>query len=139
MTDTPERPPDGSEPNQLEPGQRLPATRPPATPAPTERFTSPPAMRKFELTPERAAQVVRQSSNARWVGFLAVVVVILFVALYWFYELGAPLGLTQSRLAQEITAQQVTKVERGYNVYQANCARCHGKQTSSSSTLMRIT
>lgn len=128
MTDTPGRPPDGSEPDQLEPGQRLPATRPPATPAPTERFTSPPALRKFELTPERAAQVVRQSSNARWVGFLAVVVVILFVALYWFYELGAPLGLTTSRLTQEITAQQVTKVERGYNVYQANCARCHGKQ-----------
>ncbi len=128
MTDTPGRPPDGTDSEQLEPGQRLPATRPPATPAPTERFTSPPALRKFELTPERAAQVVRQSSNARWVGFLAVVVVILFVALYWFYELGAPLGLTQPRLAQEINAQQVTKVERGYNVYQANCARCHGKQ-----------
>jgi mono/diheme cytochrome c family protein/plastocyanin len=62
------------------------------------------------------------------VGFLAVVVVILFVALYWFYELGAPLGLSQPRLSQEITAQQVTKVERGYNVYQANCARCHGAQ-----------
>ena len=128
MTDTPGRPPDGTDSEQLEPGQRLPATRPPATPAPTERFTSPPALRKFELTPERAAQIVRQSSNARWVGFLAVVVVILFVALYWFYELGAPLGQTQPRLAQEITAQQVTKVERGYNVYQANCARCHGKQ-----------
>jgi mono/diheme cytochrome c family protein/plastocyanin len=121
MTDTPGREPEGSEPEQ-----RLPATRPPALPAPVERFTSPPALRKFELTPERAAQVVRQSSNARWVGFLAVVVTILFVALYWFYELGAPLGLTQSRLSQEITAQQVSKVERGYNVYQANCARCHG-------------
>ena len=121
MTDTPGREPEGSEPEQ-----RLPATRPPATPAPVERFTSPPALRKFELTPERAAQVVRQSSNARWVGFLAVVVVVLFVALYWFYELGAPLGLSEPRLSQEITAQQVTKVERGYNVYQANCARCHG-------------
>ncbi len=121
MTDTPGREPEGDEPEQ-----RLPATRPPSTPAPVERFTSPPALRKFELTPERAAQVVRQSSNARWVGFLAVVVVILFVALYWFYELGAPLGITEPRLSQEITAQQITKVERGYNVYQANCARCHG-------------
>jgi mono/diheme cytochrome c family protein/plastocyanin len=125
MTDTPGREPAGDEP---EPGSRLPATRSPADVAPVERFTSPPSIRSVELTPERAAQVVRQSSNARWVGFLAVVVVILFVALYWFYELGAPLGLTQPRLKAEITAQQITKVERGYNVYQANCARCHGAQ-----------
>ena len=125
MTDTPGREPAGDEP---EPGSRLPATRSPAEIAPVERFTSPPSIRSVELTPERAAQVVRQSSNARWVGFLAVVIVILFVALYWFYELGAPLGLTEPRLKAEITAQQVTKVERGYNVYQANCARCHGAQ-----------
>ena len=51
----------------------------------------PPSVRAVELTPERAAQVVRQSSNARWVGFLGVVVVILFITIYWFYEL-APLG-----------------------------------------------
>jgi len=125
MTDTPGREPAGPEP---EPEQRLPATRPPAEVAPVERFTSPPSIRAVELTPERAAQVVRQSSNARWIGFLAVVIVILFVALYWFYELGAPLGLTEPRLKAEITAQQITMVERGYNVYQANCARCHGKQ-----------
>jgi mono/diheme cytochrome c family protein/plastocyanin len=123
MTDTPGPGPEGHEP---EPEQRLPATRPPAVPAPVERFTSPPSVRAVELTPERAAQVVRQSSNARWVGFLAVVVVILFVAIYWFYELGAPAGLTESRLGAEATAQQVTAVERGYNVYEANCARCHG-------------
>jgi plastocyanin/mono/diheme cytochrome c family protein len=125
MTDTPGREPAGNEP---EPGSRLPATRPPAEVAPVERFTSSPSIRAVELTPERAAQVVRQSSNARWVGFLAVVIVILFVALYWFYELGAPLGLTEPRLKAEITAQQITKVERGYNVYEANCARCHGTQ-----------
>ena len=123
MTDTPGRAPEGHEP---EPEQRLPATRPPAVPAPVDRFTSAPSVRAVELTPERAAQVVRQSSNARWVGFLAVVVVILFVAIYWFYELGAPLGLTESRLGAETDAQQVTAVERGYNVYEANCARCHG-------------
>jgi len=125
MTDTPGREPERHEP---EPEQRLPATRPPAEVAPVERFTSPPSIRAVEFTPERAAQVVRQSSNARWVGFLAVVVVILFVALYWFYELGAPLGLTEPRLEAEITAQQVTAVERGYLVYEANCARCHGAQ-----------
>lgn len=116
MSDTPER----------EPEQRLPVPRPPVEPAPVERFSSPPSTRSVELTPERAAQVVRQSSNARWVGFLAVVVVILFVAIYWFYELGGPLGLTEPRLDAEAAAQQVTKVERGYLIYEANCARCHG-------------
>jgi mono/diheme cytochrome c family protein/plastocyanin len=117
MTDQPGR----------EPEQRLPVPRPEAQPpAPVERFTSSPATRQVELSPERAAQIVRQSSNARWVGFLAVVVVVLFVALYWFYELGAPLGITQSRLQAEVDAQQVTEVTRGYNIYQANCARCHG-------------
>lgn len=131
MSDTPGREPARLEPEppeQSPPEQRLPATRPPVVPAPVERFTSPPAVRAFELTPERAAQVVRQSSNARWVGFLAVVVVILFVAIYWFYELGLPLGISQPRLESEVNAQQVTSVERGYNVYEANCARCHGKQ-----------
>jgi plastocyanin len=122
MTDTPGRPPEGTEPEQ-----RLPAVREQVEIVPADRFTSPPSIRKLEFTPERAAQVVRQSANARWVGFLAVVVIILFVSLYWFYELGAPAGLTKARLATELDAQQVAKVERGYNIYEANCARCHGK------------
>jgi mono/diheme cytochrome c family protein/plastocyanin len=119
MSDTPELPPGG------EPEQRLPVPRPPAEVAPVERFTSPPPVRSVELTPERAAQVVRSSSNARWVGFLAVVVVVLFITIYWFYEL-APLGFREPRLDAEAAAQQVTSVERGYNLYEANCARCHG-------------
>jgi mono/diheme cytochrome c family protein/plastocyanin len=123
MTDTPGRPPEGSEPEQ-----RLPAVREPVEVVPADRFTSPPSIRKLEFTPERAAQVVRQSANARWVGFLAVVVILLFVSLYWFYELGAPGGLTTARQAMEIDAQQVAKVERGYNIYEANCARCHGEK-----------
>jgi mono/diheme cytochrome c family protein/plastocyanin len=108
-----------------EPEERLPVPRPPAEVAPVERFTSAPSVRAVELTPERAAQVVRQSSNARWVGFLGVVVVILFITVYWFYEL-APFGIRQPRLEAEAAAQQVTSVERGYNLYEANCARCHG-------------
>ena len=119
MSDTPELPP-GDEPEQ-----RLPVPRPPAEVAPVERFTSPPPTRSVELTPERAAQVVRSSSNARWVGFLAVVVVVLFITIYWFYEL-APFGFREPRLDAEAAAQQVTSVERGYNLYEANCARCHG-------------
>jgi cytochrome c553 len=116
MSDTPER----------EPEQRLPVPRPPAEAAPVERFTSPPSARPVELSPERAAQVVRQSSNARWVGFLGVVVVILFITIYWFYEI-APFGLREPRLDAEAASQQVISVERGYNLYQANCARCHGE------------
>jgi mono/diheme cytochrome c family protein/plastocyanin len=115
MADTPGR----------EPEQRLPIPRPPAESAPVERFTSPPSARSFELSPERAAQVVRQSSNARWVGFLVTVIVALFIAVYWFYELG-PLGISEPRLDAEAASQQVIAVERGYNLYQANCARCHG-------------
>jgi mono/diheme cytochrome c family protein/plastocyanin len=112
--------------DELDPQQRLPATRPQEDEAPVERFTAAPSVLKVDLPPERAAQIVRQSSNARWVSFLAVVIVVLFVALYWFYELGGPLGLTESRLEAEADAQQVTRVERGYNIFQANCARCHG-------------
>jgi mono/diheme cytochrome c family protein/plastocyanin len=93
---------------------------------PAERFSAPPAIHKFELSPERAAKIVRQSANARWVAFLAIAITVLFLVIYYFYELGAPLGITEARLDKELTAQQVVKVERGYNLYQANCARCHG-------------
>ena len=116
MTDQPGR----------EPEQRLPVPRPPAQPAPAERFTAPPAVHSFALTPERAAGIVRQSASARWVGFLAVCVVVLFVVIYYFYELGLPGGLSESRQASEANAQFVTSVERGYDLYQANCAQCHG-------------
>ncbi len=103
MTDTPDR----------EPETRLPARRPPAEPAPVERFSAPPSAHRFELTPERAAKIVRQSSSARWVGFLAVVVVALFVILYYFYELGLPGGLSKPRLEMSADQQQVVAVERG--------------------------
>ena len=100
----------GHEPEERLPApeERLPATRPESEVAPVERFSSLPSTRSVELTPERAAQVVRSSSNARWVGFLAVIVVVLFVAIYWFYELGAA-WLDQSRLEAETDAQQVTR------------------------------
>ena len=106
--------------------RQLPATRPDAQPAPATRFSAPPSAHAFELTPERAAGIVRQSASARWVGFLAVLVVVLFVIIYYFYELGIPGVPDSSRLSKEVTAQQVTAVERGYNIYQANCSRCHG-------------
>ena len=122
MTDQPELPP------PADPGQRLPARRPDAQPAPVERFTAPPSAHNFELTPERAAGIVRQSASARWIGFLVTLVIVLFVIVYYFYELGVPGVPNSDRLTKEIDAQAVTSVERGYNIYEANCARCHGAQ-----------
>ena len=123
MTDQPGRPPE----------ERLPAPLPDESrvPAPADRFTAPPAIHRTAFTPERAAGIVRQSASARWAGFLAVTVVSLFVIGYYFYEttgFGGLFGVLpdQARLVDEEERQQVVSVERGYNVYQANCARCHG-------------
>ena len=47
--------------------------------------------------------------------------------IYYFYELAASRSSTpQPRLEAEESLQAVIAVERGYNLYQANCARCHG-------------
>jgi mono/diheme cytochrome c family protein/plastocyanin len=108
------------------PEQRLPVPREPADVTPAERFTAPPQAHAFGLTPERAAKIVRQSSNARWVAFLAVTLIALFVILYYFYELGVPGVANTSRMEKEAAAQQVTDVERGAKLFQANCSRCHG-------------
>jgi len=114
-----------------EPEQRLPAPRPDAdrVPARADRFTAAEQVHATGgLTPERAAKIVRQSGNARWTAFLAVTVVALFVIVYYFYETGLPYGITTPRLDQQADLQQVTSIERGYNLFQANCARCHGAQ-----------
>jgi mono/diheme cytochrome c family protein/plastocyanin len=118
MTDQPGRPPE----------ERLPAPRPQSAPEPASRFSAPPSAHRQDLTPERAARIVRQSANARLFGFLAVVVVSLFVIGYYFYELGLPGGLSTPRLDTAAAAQQVTAVQRGYNIFQANCAQCHGAE-----------
>jgi len=114
-----------------EPERRLPARRPSSEPVPSrsaDRFTAPRSTRAIGgLTSERAAKIVRQSGDARWVAFLGVTVVALFVIIYYFYEIaGIPVVTPQARLQAEESAQAVTAVERGYNLYQANCARCHG-------------
>ncbi len=112
------------------PERQLPARRPDSAVAPTrsaDRFTAPRQTRAIGgLTSERAARIVRQSGDARWVAFLGVVVVALFVIVYYFYELGVPIINTTPRLEAQDQLQQVTAVERGYNLYEANCARCHG-------------
>ncbi|MGZ6269761.1 MAG: cupredoxin domain-containing protein, partial [Candidatus Limnocylindrales bacterium] len=107
--------------------QRLPVPRPPAS-GPVERFSAPPAAHTVGLSSDRAAAIVRQSSNARWVAFLAILVVVVFVILYYFYDLGFPGISGSSRLTKEVGAQQVASVERGYKLFEANCARCLGAQ-----------
>jgi mono/diheme cytochrome c family protein/plastocyanin len=117
----------GGQPGR-DPEERLPARRPPvAPPAPAERFSAPSSTHQTGgLTPARTGQIVRQSGNARWISFLGVTVVALFLIAYYFYETGLPFGLSQPRLEAQATVQQVTAVEEGYNLFQANCARCHG-------------
>jgi len=112
------------------PERPLPARRPASEVEPTrsaDRFTASRQTRAIGgLTSERAAKIVRQSGDARWVAFLGVVIVALFVIVYYFYELGVPIINTTPRLQAQDDLQQVTAVERGYNLYEANCARCHG-------------
>jgi len=117
------------------PEERLPARREPSEVAPpsevaqsTERFTAHPSAHKSGLSPERAAKIVTQSASARWVAFLAVSIVALFVIVYYFYDLGVPGVANSSRLEKEVAAQQVTDVTAGYKLFEANCARCHGAQ-----------
>lgn len=115
----------GSGPSRERP---LPVPRPTTDVAPAERFTAAPPIHRTSLSPERAAQIVRQSASARWVGFLATLIVVVFVILYYFYDLGIPGIANTSRLTAEANAQAVTSVEKGYNIFEANCARCHGAQ-----------
>ena len=83
--------------------ERLPATRPAATQLSAERFTAaPPIKANAGLTPGargrdrppvRRARAGSASSRS--------IIVSLFIVGYCFYELGAPLGLSQPRLAAE--------------------------------------
>jgi mono/diheme cytochrome c family protein/plastocyanin len=115
----------GGRPERPLPARRQPDDIVPARPV--ERFTAPRQTRAIGgLTTERAAKIVRQSGDARWVAFLGLVIVALFVLVYYFYELGTPILNTTPRMEAQDQLQQVTSVERGYNLYEANCARCHG-------------
>ena len=108
------------------PEQRLPVPREPAEVTPAERFTAPPQAHTIGLSAERAAKIVRQSGSSRWVAFLVVSLIAIFVIGYFFYELGVPGIEGSSRMEKETAAQQVTDVERGAALYTANCSRCHG-------------
>ena len=57
------------------------------------------------LTEERAAQIVKQSGNARNIAFLAFLLLAVFIPVYWFYALGVPaLGISGRAVFQLIRA-----------------------------------
>ena len=120
MTDGPDERPEGRLPVPREPAEVAPATE--------ERFTAHPTAHRVGLSPERAAKIVTQSASARWVAFLAVSIVAIFVIVYYFYDLGVPGVADSSRLGKEVAVEQVTDVTAGYKLFEANCARCHGAQ-----------
>jgi len=93
-----------------------------------ERFAAPETAHTIGLSEERAAQIVRQTGNARAIAFLAILVIALFIPVYWFYDLGVPAVADTSRLAKESQAQQVTAIQAGEQLFLSNCARCHGDQ-----------
>jgi mono/diheme cytochrome c family protein len=90
-----------------------------------DRFDAGEQAHTVGLTEERAAQIVKSSGNARMIAFLGVLLFVLFIPLYWLYDIGLPVIGFQGRLANEGDAQYVTDVKRGYALYLANCARCH--------------
>jgi mono/diheme cytochrome c family protein len=106
------------------------APREPSLPATTdstlpERFYAGDQAHTVGLTEERAAQIVKQSSNARMVAFLAALVFVLFIPIYWLYAIGLPVLGLPGQLEKEGEGQYVVDVKRGYALYLANCARCH--------------
>ena len=106
---------------------QAPAPTPSASLAP-ERFSAGERAHVVGLTEERSAEVVRQSGNARKVAFLAFLIIAIFIPVYWFYDLGIPALGVEGRMEQAAKEQFVTDVERGYALYLANCARCHGPE-----------
>ena len=116
------------DPEDDQPDDRALTPSPEAERRAVERFSSSPRTRMVGLTEERGAQIVRQSGNARNAVFLAILLIALFIPVYWFYENGIPALGTGSRLEQEGEVQYVHDVARGYDLYLANCARCHGDE-----------
>jgi len=104
--------------------------REPALPAPStveaDRFSAGDQAHTVGLSEERAAAVVRQSGNARMVAFLGVLLFVLFIPVYWLYDIGLPVIGVEGRLPKEEQQQYVTDVARGHALFLANCARCHG-------------
>ena len=105
------------------PEDRVPAVRPDVAPVRRDRLSAAPTAHRMGLSGERAAQIVRQSGSARWVAFIGVSLIALFVIGYYFYDLGFPGIAGSSRLEKAQQDQVVTDVANGYALFEANCAR----------------
>jgi mono/diheme cytochrome c family protein/uncharacterized cupredoxin-like copper-binding protein len=92
------------------------------------RFSAGEQAHTVGLTEARATQIVKQSGNARMIAFLATLLIVLFVPLYWLYDIGLPVVGFGGRLGDTTQDQYVTDVSRGYALFLANCARCHGPE-----------
>ena len=92
------------------------------------RFSAGEQAHTIGLTEQRATQIVKQSGNGRSIAFLATLLIVLFIPLYWLYDIGLPVVGFGGRLDAEEQQQYVTDVSRGYALFLANCARCHGAQ-----------
>jgi mono/diheme cytochrome c family protein/uncharacterized cupredoxin-like copper-binding protein len=116
----------------------------PSAPVPTaeqisvERFSAGPRTHTVGLTEDRAAQIVKQSSNARNIAFLAILLVGIFIPVYWFYALGVPALGISGQLSATANEQYVTDVERGYALFLANCARCHSSDANPGDGLGKV-
>jgi mono/diheme cytochrome c family protein len=118
-------------PRPDEPSAVVPAREgAPAAPRPPgeERFRAGEQAHTVGLDEQRSAQIVRQSSNARFAAFLGTLILVLFIPLYWIYDIGIPPLDVSGRMTAEEQQQYVTDVSRGYALFLANCARCHGDQ-----------
>ena len=107
--------------------QQLPVPSEKAS-TPVPRLSSPSQIQTHGLTAERAAKIVNQSGSSRMAALLGIAIVTLFVIVYAFYDQGLPGVTGSSRLDVAKHEQYLESVKRGYNLYEANCARCHGEQ-----------
>ena len=98
----------------------------PANAPADERFSAGAQAHTVGLSEERVAKIVKQSGNARMYAFLAALFLVLFIPIYWLYDIGLPVIGVNGRLGNEASVQQVTDISKGYALFLANCARCHG-------------
>jgi len=114
-------------PRPEEPGSAVEPREPalPASAPADERFYAGDQAHTVGLTEERAAKIVKQSGNARMYAFLATLFLVLFIPIYWLYDIGLPVVGVTGRLENEASQQQVTDIAQGYALFLANCSRCH--------------
>ena len=129
MTDQPGREPVPGRP-EGEPERQLPVPRPPSEVAPGGAVHRA-AERRTHSRSRPSARRRSSASRAAPAGsaFLATLIVVVFVIVYYFYELGVPGICGHAAGSRPRPRPRRSRRSRsGYNIFQANCARCHGAQ-----------